>query len=174
MTVSATALPPAKPLSPRLYVTGLVIVCTLVLGWALMVQLEGGQLLGKLGPFQQVSYIALILLGSMGILVGGVARRGRLVQVIAGLCALALFANFAFACVQVGGDMGWWSGPVAMIRESSTAPFSEATWSLLGLSLAGWNGTMALVLGVVSLATLMRPPDKSTDIERLAGDGRPS
>ncbi len=174
MTSTATSMQPAKLLTPRMYFAGLVIVCTVALVWALSVQLKGGLFLGKLGLFQQVSYIALIMLGSVGILVGGAVRRGRLVQVIGGLCVLALFANFAFACLQVGGDMGWWSGPVAMLRESSTAPFSEATWSLLGLSLAGWNGTIVLVLGVVSLATLMRPPDKSTDIEWLAGDGRPS
>ena len=156
MTISATAMQPARLLSPRLYFAGLVIVCATALCWVLAVQLGGGQFLGKLGLFQQASYIALIMLGSVGILVGGAARRGRLAMVVGGLCVLALFASFAFACVQVGGDMGWWSGPVAMLRESSTAPFSETTWSLLGLSLAGWNGTIALVLGVVSLATLMR------------------
>ena len=125
MTVSATALQPAKLLTPRLFFFGLVIVCTLVLGWVLAVQLDGGLFLGKLGLFQQATYIALIMLGSVGILVGGAVRRGRVAMVIGGLCVLALFANFAFACLQVGGDMGWWSGPVALIRESSTAPFSE-------------------------------------------------
>ena len=156
MTVSATSMRTARLLTPRLYFSGLVIVCTVALVWALLVQLEGGLFLGKAALFQQASYIALIMLGSVGILVGGAAKRGRLTMIIGGLCVLALFANFAFACLQVGGDMGWWSGPVAVLRESSTAPFSEATWSLLGLSLAGWNGTIALVLGIVSLATLMR------------------
>lgn len=156
MTVSATAMQPAKLLTPRMYFSGLVIVCTAALAWALIAKLDGGVFLNKLGLFQQASYIALIMLGSVGILVGGAAGRGRPAMIIGGLCVLALFANFAFACVQVGGDMGWWSGPVTMLRESSTAPFSEATWSLLGLSLAGWNGTIALVLGIVSLATLMR------------------
>ena len=118
MTISATALQPAKLLSPRLFFAGLVAVCTLALGWALFIQLDGGLFLGKLGLFQQVSYIALIMLGSVGIRVAGAVRRGRLAMVVGGLCVLALFANFAFACVQVGGDMGWWND----LREHRVAP----------------------------------------------------
>ena len=157
MTVSVTAAPErTMSLSPKLYFSLLVVACTIALGWALAVQLERGLFLGSLGLFQQVSYIALILLGSAGILFGSAVKRGRLAMVIATLCMLALFVNFIFACMQVGGEMGVWSGPVSLLQQSSSMRFSETTWSLLGISLAGWNGTIALLLGLVSLATLLR------------------
>lgn len=156
MTVSMTEPAQDKSLSPRAYFSALVIVCAISLGWMVFVELDRGMFLGTLGLIQQVSYIALILLGSIGILVGIAMKRGRLALIIATLCTMALLANFVFACLQFGGEMGWWSGPVSQIRQASAMQFSESTWTLLGISLAGWNGTIALVLGVVSLATLLK------------------
>lgn len=48
--------------------------------------------------------------------------------------ALVLVVNFSFACLQVGGDVDWWRSPVALPCDTTAAPFSEATWSLVGLS----------------------------------------
>ncbi len=156
MTQSITAPAQDRRLSPRAYFSALVMICTISLGWMVFVELDRGLFLGTLGLIQHVSYIALVLLGSIGILVGSAVKRGRLVMIIATLCTLALLANFIFASLQFGGEMGWWNGPVSQIRQASAMQFSESTWTLLGLSLAGWNGTIALVLGVVSLATLLR------------------
>ena len=68
MTISATTSLPAQLLTPRAYFKGLVVVCTLTLGATLAIQTLSGISLGELGRFQQVSYSAVILLGSLGIL----------------------------------------------------------------------------------------------------------
>ncbi len=139
MSISVTASLPSQMLTPRLYFNGLVVVCTLTLGATLAAQLLGGLSLSELGRFQQVSYSAVIWLGSLGILLGGSAQRGGPGQGIVALCALALLANFVAAGLLIG---------VSLSPASTAAP--------LDIWLAGWNGTIALFLGAVSLATLIR------------------
>ena len=139
MSITSNIMQPPQVLTPRLYFDGLVVVCTLTLGATLAVQSLVGMPLSELGRFQQWSYIALILLGSLGILLGGTAQRGRRGQGVVALCTLALLANFTLACLLMG---------VSLSPASTVAP--------LDIWRASWNGTIALVLVVVSLATLMR------------------
>lgn len=78
------------------------------------------------------------------------------------LAALALLGGAGVAMFHVGVEQGWWeglatcsSGPIAglstdalldQIRNAPIARCDEVPWSLLGLSMAAWNGLASLGL----------------------------
>ena len=143
-------------LLPRRYFAGVVLVSTMVLGIALIFQFLGGLFLCELCRYQRVPYMVVIVLGSIGILASsGASPSHRLSIVFGSLCAVAFFASFGIAWFQVGVEHGWWRS-VETILITPTVPFVKATWSLLDVSMAGWNGLIALALGLGSLATLVR------------------
>ena len=139
MSLSVTASLPAQVLTPRLYFNGLVVVCTVTLGATLAIQSLGDMAVTELARFQQLSFAAVILLASLGVLLGAASQRGWRGQGIVALCALALVANFVVAGLLIG---------VSLSPASTAAPVD--VW------LAGWNGSVALGLGIVSLGILMR------------------
>lgn len=81
---------------------------------------------------------------------------------LAALAALAMLGNAALAAWHVGVERGWWSGPSTctagdvqgrspeqLLDDILTAPIvrcDEVSWSLLGLSMAGWNALACLLL----------------------------
>jgi disulfide bond formation protein DsbB len=143
-------------LLPRRYFAGVVLVSTIVLGIALIFKVLGGLFLCELCRYQQVLYMVVIVLGSIGILASsGASPSHRLSIVFGSLCAVAFFANFGIAWFQAGVEYGWWRG-FGPILIAPTVPSVEATWSLLDVSMAGWNGLIALALGLGSLMTLVR------------------
>jgi disulfide bond formation protein DsbB len=92
---------------------------------------------------------------------------GRLPAALLGLAALATLAGAGIAFFHVGVELHWWrgtaacgsAGPAASVedltRQLLGAPVvrcDQVPWSLLGISMAGWNGIVALVAGAASLA----------------------
>jgi disulfide bond formation protein DsbB len=143
-------------LLPRWYFAGVVLVSTMVLGTALVFQFLGGLFLCELCLYQRVLYMVVIVLASIGILASsGVSPSHRLSIVLGSLCAVAFFANFGIASFQTGVEQGWWRG-FEPILIAPTVPSDEVTWPRLGVSVAGWNGLIALTLGLGSLVTLVR------------------
>jgi disulfide bond formation protein DsbB len=87
------------------------------------------------------------------------------------LAALALAVNVGLAIFHVGVEQGWFALPescsavgAAVTVEDLRAQLAaaparcdEVALSLLGLSLAAWNGLLAAALLVVALVGLARP-----------------
>ena len=93
---------------------------------------------------------------------------------IASFLLAAVFATGAItALFHMGGEQGWWALPATCLGVSGdidmtnilgqlAAPQSGAScadipWSWLGLSMAGWNVVISVVLAVFSLLAAKRP-----------------
>ncbi|MBX3503618.1 MAG: disulfide bond formation protein B [Alphaproteobacteria bacterium] len=89
------------------------------------------------------------------------------------LAGLALLATAGIAAYHVGVEWKWWPGPDTCTPGRTTLGLSldelkrrimgtpmvrcdTAPWSMLGLSMAGWNGVASLLLGVGALSLTWR------------------
>ncbi|HST92348.1 MAG TPA: disulfide bond formation protein B [Brevundimonas sp.] len=98
-------------------------------------------------------------------------------RIAAFMLAVVFATGFVTAVFHMGGELDWWAlpatcmggGPVSASDLSSlalgTGPVTElptcdaVAWSLLGLSMAGWNALISAVLAVFSLLAAKRPKD---------------
>jgi disulfide bond formation protein DsbB len=137
---------------------------------ALLLGALGLQYLGGLPPcrlciWQRWPYVALIVLGVVG---WRVFPRAAL-----GLAALVLLIGAGLAVYHVGVEQGWWALPAGCIagqgaesiedlkRLLAEAPpaCDQVGFTLLGLSLAGWNLVVSLLLALFAgAAALGRRP----------------
>ena len=119
------------------------------------------QYLGGLAPctlcyWQRWPHLAAALIGGGGLVLGL-----RLIRVaIAG--AIAAVTTAGFGLYHVGVERKWWEGPQGctgfdisnlsseeLMEAITSAPLvrcDEVVWSLAGLSMAGWNAVLSLVL----------------------------
>ncbi len=92
------------------------------------------------------------------------------------LAALATLAGAGIAGFHVGVEQHWWAGtaacgsdgpaatPEELLRRllaRQPARCDEVAWSLFGISMAGWNGLIALASGVPALAVAVRAMRRS-------------
>jgi disulfide bond formation protein DsbB len=101
----------------------------------------------------------------------------------AGLAALALLMLWSagLGVYHSGIEWGWWTGPQDCSGAVEFGPASdfmkrldsinivrcdEAAWRFLGLSLAGWNALISVVLAAVALAGIAagRPGERSAEM----------
>ena len=122
------------------------------------------QYLGGLAPcplciWQRWPHVAAVLLG---LVLLAAPRRG-----IAALGALAMLAGAGVAAWHAGIERGWWPGPItctapdiggltpdellAQILAAPVVRCDEIAWSLLGVSMAGWNAVACLGLAALWL-----------------------
>jgi disulfide bond formation protein DsbB len=96
---------------------------------------------------------------------------GRLPAALLGLAALAVLAGAGIAFFHVGVELHWWrgtaacgsTGPAASVEELArqlrgqpVVRCDEVSWSLFGISMAGWNGLISFVAGLAALAVAGR------------------
>ena len=91
-------------------------------------------------------------------------------EVWVGLAALAILISGAIGGFHAGVEYGWWEGltgcatvvpqdGVSALDAIMNAPMircGEAPWSLLGVSLAGWNFLISTIGGLAIMALLSR------------------
>lgn len=168
MSVSASDRLHWHHLTPAQYFLGAAVASAAMLGGALAFQYIGGLAPCELCVYQRIPYGAVIGLGAVGILA---SQRGLSLRVwlIAAACAVAFFVDAGIAGFHVGVEQGWWTGTESCVGSNIDTSSIEAmrdailnapavrcdevAWSLLGISMAGWNGLIALGLGCVSLMT---------------------
>jgi disulfide bond formation protein DsbB len=123
----------------------------------------GFQYLGGLAPcvlclWQRWPHAVAILIGLAGIRIRHAA--------LAGLGGLSMLCSAGIAAFHVGVEQGLWEGTkscststdvtamtaqdaLRAIMEADSAGCSEAAWSMMGISMAGWNGIFSLGLAVL-------------------------
>ena len=117
------------------------------------------QHVGGLAPcplclIQRYPHFAVLGLGLAAVVLGGRARVALL-----GLCGLALLVTAGYGVYHAGVEQGWFaSGCAAPMAGGSiedikaqimAAPLTrcdEVPWSLIGVSLAGWNAIASVVM----------------------------
>jgi len=136
-----------------------------VLGAAWYYQYVAGLEPCKLCLWQRYPYYAAIALGVLGVVVAG---RTPLRRACVGLGGLAFLATAGIAGFHVGVEQGWWEGlpgcSVAAIEKDMTieelravlearervVPCDEPAWTLLGISMAGYNLLLGLGLAAAT------------------------
>ena len=139
-----------------------------ILGTALASQYWGGLHPCLLCLYQRIPYAATIVLGLVGAWLAGTGRFG-LAAVALAACAAVFAAGAGVAAFHVGVEQHWWPGTTACTGAASgTATTVEALrqqildapvvrcddvqWSLLGISMAGYNVLASVALAALALA----------------------
>lgn len=118
--------------------------------------------------WQRWPYVAVLALGLVALAVG---RNARARAALVGLMGVALVVGAGVAVFHVGVEQHWWTGTSgcgvtgsadsleALRAQVLAAPVTrcdEIAWSLLGVSMAGWNALIAAGLGVAAFAFAAR------------------
>jgi disulfide bond formation protein DsbB len=153
---------PSEPATRRLLL--LAAAAAAALASALFLQYVGGFKPCSLCIYERYPYLVVIAAGLIGAWLG--RPRAALAVV-----ALALAVNVGLATFHVGVEQGWFALPetCAALGQATTveelkaqllaapARCDQVPLTVLGLSLAGWNGVLAAGLLVVALLALLRP-----------------
>ena len=116
----------------------------------------------KLCIWQRYPHAVAVALGAAALIVP--------LPVLLALGALAAFATAGIGLYHVGVEKGWWEGPTsctagsvggmdssALFDQIMAAPLircDDIAWQLAGLSMAGWNMVISLVLAGIWIAAL--------------------
>ncbi len=126
----------------------------------------GFQFIGGLAPcpmciWQRWPHVAAVALGVLAATLGW--------RALMALGAVAMLIGAGLGVFHVGVEPGWWEGPTTcvsapiggltqqeLLAQIMAAPLvrcDEIAWSLMGVSMAGWNALLSLALaGVFALA----------------------
>jgi disulfide bond formation protein DsbB len=153
----------ATVLTIRAYAGFVLLASALVLGAVLLSQYWGGLAPCELCILQRWPWTAAITISLVALLAGSRPALPWLGLIL----ALVFAAGVIFAGYHVGVEQHWVAGPSAcsagggaatveeMRRQILGAPVvrcDEVPWSLLGVSLAGWNLLASLAMTAVSAA----------------------
>lgn len=136
-----------------------------VLAMALAWQYVGGVEPCILCIYQRWPYVAVAALAAAGL---ALDRRPAARAAIIGLCGVALLIGAGIAGFHVGVEQHWWAGtdgcgvdPLAagnsidalraQLLAEPVVPCDVVTWSLFGISMAGYNFVISLGLGATAL-----------------------
>ncbi|NGQ91984.1 disulfide bond formation protein B [Rhodobacter sp. HX-7-19] len=141
---------------------------------ALLLGAFGFQYLGGLAPcqlclWQRWPHAAALLIGLLALAVA----RGTMGRLLPLMGALAALASAAIGVFHVGVEQKWWEGLASCTASSisglSTADLlnpdvnvgavircDEIAWSLLGISMAGWNVILSALLAMLWVAAYRR------------------
>ena len=160
---------PTTLLDPRNAPAAILAASIIVLGTALASQYWGGLAPCKRCRYQRWPYgITIALSGIAMVILRGVPAR----RLITALCALAFAVGGGIAFYHAGVEQGWFTGPSSctapgieaqtieeLKRQLIVAPIvrcDEIPWSLLGISMAGYNAIASIVLAIASAVAAFR------------------
>ena len=145
----------------------LLIAAGAVVGTALLSQYVGGLVPCELCLAERWPYYIILALNLVALLAGNL----RLTRLILGLSAVVFLVGAGLGAYHVGVEQHWISGPTActggetggaksiedlqkLLLQQQPVRCDEVQWSLFGVSLAGWNFLISLVLLAFTLSRL--------------------
>ena len=155
----------AQPLPSRPAGASLARLLALLVPAGLLGGALGSQYLGGLHPcemcyWQRWPHGAAILFAGAAFLI---PSRGRLLTALA---ALAIAASGAIGVFHAGVELGWWkgltrctAGGALTLDDLMNVPLvrcDQVQWSLLGISMAGWNAILSLGSAAVIAVLLLK------------------
>jgi disulfide bond formation protein DsbB len=150
--MASAAMPAsARPSGPSLARLLALLVPLGLLGAALGSQYVGGLHPCEMCYWQRWPHAAAILLAGAAFLGPAASSRSRM---LIGLAALAIALSGAIGVFHAGVELGWWqgltrctSGGAMSLDDLMKVPLvrcDQVQWSLLGISMAGWNAILSL------------------------------
>src|SRR3954453_7274820 len=151
-------------LTTRVFAGFVLAASAAVLGAALYSQYFGGLAPCELCLLQRWPWAAAITIAIVALFAGSGRGQDRSLRWVALVLGLVFLASIGFAFYHVGVEQHWFAGPTACT--ASAAPTSleamrqqilnaqvvrcdEPQWSLIGVSLAGWNLLASIVMEAV-------------------------
>lgn len=151
-------------------VAGLLILAgALPLAAAFAFQYLGGLAPCPLCLYQRYPYGVVIAIGVVAL---GFAGDGRLVRSALVAAAVAFFVDAGIAAFHVGVERHWWQGLAAcqaqidlgadpeelkeLLLNAPLVSCDKVAWSLLGVSMAGYNFLYASAAGILALGIAAR------------------
>ena len=141
----------------------------LLLGGALAFQYVGGLAPCPMCIWQRWPHAAAVAIAVVALLGPAAAARG-----LAAVGALAALTTAGIGVFHAGVEQGWWEGPTTctsgsiegmstddLLGQIMNAPLvrcDEIVWEFLGISMAGWNALLSLLLAGVWIAALRARP----------------
>jgi disulfide bond formation protein DsbB len=150
---------------PRRAILAILFVATATIAAAWAFQVIGGYAPCPLCLEQRWPYYAVI---PLAIFLLSAGKRELLLRSGLLLIALIMFAGAVLAVYHAGIEWRWWQGPQACsggagltgtlpdLSNLSVVRCDEAALRILGLSLAGWNAVISLLIAGLALAAARR------------------
>jgi disulfide bond formation protein DsbB len=149
-----------------------MIVALVVIAAALAFEHIGGYIPCPLCLQQRYAYYAGIPLTFAGLVMLATGR-GGIAAAIFLLVSLAFLANAGLGVYQAGAEWKYWPGPetcgtvqplttggtggiLDKLSATKVIRCDEAQWTFAGLSFAGWNAVVSLLLAVLALQTAFK------------------
>lgn len=135
---------------------------------ALLAGAYGFQYFGNLAPCEMCWWQRYALMATAGLAALSLATRSR---GLAAASIAALLVNAGIAVFHAGVEQHWWQGITACAAPMVTGTTAEVigammaqplvrcdaiAWSLLGVSMAGWNALVSLAIGGLASWRLTR------------------
>ncbi|WP_170984504.1 disulfide bond formation protein B [Rhodoligotrophos defluvii] len=151
---------------PRMALLGALGLAVLTIAAAWGFQLIGGYVPCPLCYQQRWPYYAAIPLGLALLPMAGHPARERMLRGGLVLLGLIMLVSFGLGLHHAGVEWGWWAGPASCAGNTSfgqsgsvlpdlsraqIASCSDAQWRFLGLSFAGYNALISLVIAGLAL-----------------------
>ncbi|MFN3387625.1 MAG: disulfide bond formation protein B [Allosphingosinicella sp.] len=147
----------------------------LIVPGALLAGAWGSEIFGGLWPcemcwWQRYAHLAALLFAILALALGRLPDRGRS---FVWLAALAILTSGGIGAFHAGVEAGLWEGFTQCTAQSGAATAEEmlkqimgaplvrcdqVQWSLLGISMAGWNAIISILFGLVVLWLSLRRP----------------
>jgi len=105
------------------------------------------------------------IVGGLAVVAMWLTPRARLWRFALVVCGLTLMVGAALAVYHVGIEQHWWLGPESCTSSGTPASFEklkaqilaapvvlcdQISWSLFGISMAGYNAVVSIVVGLAS------------------------
>ena len=167
--MAVRSLPTVKAPAYRAGALALLVSLAAILA-ALAFEHLGGYAPCPLCLMQRYAYYAAIPL-LFAALVLDAAERPTAARILFAIVALMFLANTGLAVYHAGAEWKFWPGPdtcaapssslatragglLQQLEQTRVVRCDEAPWHFLGLSFAGWNAVLSLLLSAVSLQAL--------------------
>jgi disulfide bond formation protein DsbB len=147
---------------------------------AMLASAHGFEHIGGMEPCQlclrqREAYWAVILVASILLALQYSNKAQKFLRIGIVILGLVFLGGAMIAGFHVGVELKFWEGPASCsgtmadlsglggnLLESLSQPAKapgcgEVPWSMLGISMAGWNGLISLALAIMSFIVFLRP-----------------
>ena len=153
----------------------LIGLATILTAWSF--EIFGGYIPCKLCLEQRIPYYIGLPFALVALLAGLAGAPVRIVRLFLILAGLTFLVGAGLGVYHAGVEWHWWAGPadcgggagpttsagdlLDQLGRIKVVSCTEASWRLLGLSFAGWNAVVSVILFIAAFFGAFRPGDET-------------